>query len=117
MDRAGAAGDILNDVMDTIAQTTDKTARDLLQEARAQGLSLGEVLTANGVDVAALTEQVMQAVTEQVNQAVADGKMTQARADQLLQNLPARIDDLLNRVPGERPGPGGPSDAPPAPGQ
>lgn len=96
---SGPAGDIMRDLMDTVTESTGLTGRELLEQARAEGLSIRQVLEANGVDTSALVDQAVQSATEKVEQAVADGKLDQERAGQILDNLPVRIEQVLDHVP------------------
>lgn len=104
-DRPGV--DMMRMVGDLAAEATGKTARELLEQARDEDLSIAEVLEANGADVDALTASATQTIIDEVNQAVADGKMDQERADKMLENLDEQIDRFLNQKPGERPDRGG----------
>lgn len=88
-------GGLLGNVAEIVADATGLTPLELRQQIR-QGTTLAEIITANGGDVDAVTADIVAAVTEQVNQAVADARITQERADQLLADLEARVTDALN---------------------
>lgn len=68
-----------------------------LMEALRDGSTLAEIAEANGVDAATLVEAMTAAATEAIDEAVADGLITQDRADAMLENLPGRITDQLDR--------------------
>lgn len=55
-----------------------------LQDAKAAGQSLAEILEAQGLDFATYRDALQQAYEDAVAQAVADGVVTQEQADQLL---------------------------------
>ncbi len=113
-DRPGMPGganrpgvDLMRDVMDAVSEATGLTPRELLQQARNEGKSLAEILEASGADVEAITAIVTTNAGEKIAQAVADAKLTQEQADELLETLDQFIDRMMNRVPGKRPGRGG----------
>ncbi len=87
----GGAGEI----MDVIAEQTGLTAQELRDQLQAGG-SLADVITANGGDVQAVIDAAVTAATERINAAVADGKLTQERADEMLANLTQMITDMVN---------------------
>lgn len=68
--------------------------RELLIELQDQ--TLAEVIEAYGGDVDQITADLITQVTERVNAAVADGTITQERADALLANLEEAVQDALS---------------------
>jgi 3-hydroxyacyl-CoA dehydrogenase len=52
-----------------------------------EGATLAEVVTNNGGDVDEVIAAAVAAATEQANQAVANGRITQEQADELLARL------------------------------
>jgi len=78
-----------------------------LRDAVVGGQSVAQVAEANGVSAADLAAYLLDELTTRVNEAVADGKIDQARADEILANAPAKIDEKINRV-GPLEGRGGP---------
>ena len=71
--------------------------------------SLAQIAEANGKTAGELAAFLLEQVTQKVNDAVANGDMTQERADEILANAPDKIDELINRegLPGpHRGGPG-----------
>ena len=89
-----------------------------LRAARDAGKTLAQVAQEKGIDKAELVDKLVAAAKEQLAAAVKEGRLTQAQADTILQDLPARIAEKVDRVgrpggPGERRGPGG-AEAPPA---
>jgi uncharacterized protein (DUF433 family) len=73
-------------VLNIVADETGLTPRDILAQMR-DGLTLVDIITANSGDVDQVIVDAIAKLTDQINQAVADGKMTQERADHLLSNL------------------------------
>lgn len=84
---------IIRQVVQIVADATGLKPVDIAAQVR-NGSTLTELITANGGDVEAVKTELVNAATERINTAVADGKMTQERADELLGNL----DDLATRV-------------------
>ncbi|MBC8100418.1 MAG: hypothetical protein H7Y11_13320 [Armatimonadetes bacterium] len=79
-----------------IADETGLTVREITDQVRA-GSTLAEVIIANGSTVEVVTAAAVEAGTERINQAVANERITQARADELLANLETNITTILNR--------------------
>ncbi|RME63104.1 MAG: hypothetical protein D6790_05270 [Caldilineae bacterium] len=82
------------DHLQAMAEALGMTAEEL-QAALEEGQTLEEIATEQGVDLQAV---MLEQAQEKLAQAVADGKLTQEEADQILE----RIQN------GERPGPFGP---------
>lgn len=83
---------------DVIRQLTDLTGLTLVEirEALRDGQTLAEVITSSGVDLATVTEQIIASVTERINAQVDAGRLTPERAELLLAELPALVDDVLS---------------------
>jgi hypothetical protein len=92
--RAGHLGD------DKIATFLGITQDQLRQELRS-GKSLAQVATAHGKSADQLKTFIVTSITQQVNDAVRAGTMTQAQADRILNGLSARVDEMINHVPGQ----------------
>ncbi|MDH4365146.1 MAG: hypothetical protein OEY70_13815, partial [Acidimicrobiia bacterium] len=60
------------------------------------GKTIAEAAAAQGVSVDDLTSALQTDATERIEQAVANGRIDQAKADELKAGLNARIDDLVN---------------------
>lgn len=65
----------------------------------ADGQSINQVLTANGVNPATVQATVLARLETKLDELVANGKMEQARADEILAGAPAKISDAMERVP------------------
>jgi polyhydroxyalkanoate synthesis regulator phasin len=93
--RRGARGELLRSLVEIVTQETGLTASEIVQTVR-DGSTLAEAITASGGDVQSVTNQAVTVLTDAINQAVADGKITQERADQMITNLPETISNALN---------------------
>ena len=67
------------------------------------GDSLADVAKAQGKDVSGLQDAIVAARKADLDEAVADKKLTQSQADDILSGLKAHVDDLVNAKPGDRP--------------
>jgi hypothetical protein len=76
---------------------------DALREALRSGQSMADVATANGVDPAAVVDALVADAEARLAEKVADGTLTQAEADERLAGKAERIEDRVDRVPGDRP--------------
>ena len=84
---------ILRQFMQIVADDLDLQPQDILQQMRGQ--SLADVIAANNGDLDKITADITSAITDRINQAVADGKLTQERADQFLGNLDTAVQNAL----------------------
>ncbi|NWG15957.1 MAG: hypothetical protein HXY41_04920 [Chloroflexi bacterium] len=87
--------DITREVINAIAEAVGLKPVELVQQLR-DGASLNEVITAQGGDVAAVQAEVTNILTERVNEAVANGKLTQERADQLIERLGTAVERVFS---------------------
>lgn len=78
-----------------IADQTDLAWSDVLDALR-DGQTLSEVLQANGADPQAISDAVKAEITAAIEQAVADGDLTQTRADVLLSQLDTALEQAFN---------------------
>ena len=69
--------------------------QDVVQALRDGG-TLASVAVANGKTAGELSAYLLAELQEYVQQAVDNGRITQERADEILANAPARINDLIN---------------------
>jgi hypothetical protein len=70
---------------------------DELRAALEDGQSIAEVAEANGVDVQAVIDALVDEVETHLDEEVAEGDLTQAEADEKLANTTERITELVNR--------------------
>jgi hypothetical protein len=91
-----------------IAVAADKLSMTVeeLQTQLKDGKTIADLAKEKGVDLQIIVDAFIAARQETLSQAVADGKITQAQADQMLENMREMVEDHLN---GEMPafGPGG----------
>jgi hypothetical protein len=71
------------------------------------GDSLADVAKAQGKDVGGLQDAIVADAKADLDKAVADKRLTQSQADDILSGLKAHVDDLVNATPGDRPRLGG----------
>lgn len=91
--------------LDAAAETlglSDDEVRDALRD----GSTLADLAEQQGVDVATLTDALVAAAQERLDAAVADGRITQERADEIAAELPERLAVLVEEGPQWGHGPG-----------
>lgn len=86
---------IMREVLNIVADATGLEPREIAERVRA-GETLAQIITAQGGDVTAVTSQIVAAISDRVNTAVAEGRITQERADEILLDLEARVTRVLN---------------------
>ena len=95
--------------IDAVAEALGLETADLAEQLRS-GDTLADVAAAQGVPIEDVTAAISTAMSERLDEAVADDRLTQEQADEMLGGLTDRIDDIVN---GEAPlggrgfGPGG----------
>jgi hypothetical protein len=67
-----------------------------LRSKLSNGQSLADVAKAQSKDVGGLQDAIVAAEKAQLDKAVADKKLTQSQADDILSGLKSRVDDLVN---------------------
>lgn len=95
-DRRGGAGQML--ALGLFRETMDATGLDraTLQQELAAGKSLAQVAAANGSSGDAVVQAVLDQVKERLDTAVQRGRISQARADTLLQEATTKANELVN---------------------
>lgn len=86
---------IWNTLITAIEEATGLSRQEFVQAIR-DGSSAVEIIEANGGDVAAITAQTVDAITARLDEAVANGQITQERADSIAENLETTITAALN---------------------
>jgi len=81
--------------LDAAATALGMTVEEL-RTALVAGTSLADVAATKGVAVQKVIDAIVAAETAELKQHVADGKLTQARADELLAGLSARVTAMVN---------------------
>jgi polyhydroxyalkanoate synthesis regulator phasin len=94
----GHLGDL--DAASTHLGLTEAELRDALSEGR----SLAEVAKAEGESVDGLVQALVSEAEERIEAAVGEGRLTRTQANELKEDLEARITELVNREPGSRSG-------------
>jgi len=87
----------------TVKVVTDTLGVSLedLRTAMQSGQTLTQYATSLGKDPQTLVDALTNAANAKLDQLVADGTITQERADTVKGKLPARIDKLMNRQFGQ----------------
>jgi uncharacterized protein YidB (DUF937 family) len=73
--------------------------REVFGAGFAEGMTVGEVLEANGLDPQAVVADALAIITERVDQAVADGVIDEARGAEILANAEEGLQALLDVTP------------------
>jgi hypothetical protein len=90
-----AAEGIRGQVVQAIVDATGLSRVEIVSQLR-DGKTLNEILADNNIDPQVVIDAVTPVVTDDLNQAVANGRITQERADHVLANLPDNLDRLMN---------------------
>lgn len=110
----GGLGGVLREGLETAAGTLG-LEEDVLRDRLRDGETLGEVADAEGVARDDLVAALVTRAEELLADAVADGDLTQERADEISSGLTDKITEGLDRSGpgprGERPAPGGQDDS------
>ena len=85
--------------LDAAASYLGMTEAELRAELE-DGKSLAEVAKAEGKSVDGLVQALVAGAEKRLADAVADGRLTQAQADQIESDLEERVTELVNREPG-----------------
>ncbi len=86
---------VLQSLVEIITEETGLTAQEIFQQVR-DGATLAEVIEANGGSVDNVTQALITQAETRVEESVAEGRITQERADEILANLETRISEALN---------------------
>jgi len=110
--RAHVRGQVGGLTVEAAATVLDVELDELLDELK-DGKTMAEVAEDQGMSVEQFTEALLSQVKAQLDGLVAEGKLTQEQADQILQRTENNIDGIVNAQPGPcrfggpRRGPGG----------
>lgn len=80
--------------LDTAAEVLSMTPEDLRAELQA-GKSVAEVAEEQGVDPQAVCDAIHAQAEERIQEAVADGRLTQEQANQILERMAEREGDCM----------------------
>jgi polyhydroxyalkanoate synthesis regulator phasin len=96
-----------NSFISVAADELSMTVQDLVSELQ-DGKTITDVAAEKGVDPQVIVDAFIAQHTERLNQAVADGRITQEQADQMLQQMTEEVQEhLTESFPFEGRGPGG----------
>jgi hypothetical protein len=98
----GVHGDMHGGKFLDAAATYLGLTEDQLRTQLESGKSLADVAKAQGKSVDGLKQAILTAVQAQLDQAVKDGRLAAAQRDQILADVKARIDDIVNNTPSAR---------------
>jgi len=87
---------VIGSLLDIISDETGLTAQEIFQQAR-DGATLAQVIEANGGNVQNVTDAALAEAETALSNAVAEERITQERADEILVNLETRLPEFLNR--------------------
>jgi hypothetical protein len=76
-------------------------SRQDLRAALQGGQTISQYATSLGKDPQAVADALVNAANAKLDQLVADGKLSQERADTIKGKVPARVDTLMNRQFGQ----------------
>jgi len=93
--QTGAAFDAIQALLNAISSETGLAPREVIQQVM-QGSTLADVIATHGGDTQVIIDAVITPVTERLDNAVANGGLTQDRADEILANVQAAIERALN---------------------
>jgi len=78
-----------------VAEATGLEVADVVQQLR-DGATIADILTANGVDVDTFTNNLIASASERLAQAVANGRISQERADEMIARLTEQLPEIIN---------------------
>ncbi len=101
----------MGELVEAVVTETGLTAQEIVQAIR-DGSTLAELIETHGGSIDNVLSTATVNATERINSAVADGKIIQERADEMLAALDQTLTDMLNGEtplrdfrPGDRPRP------------
>lgn len=96
------------DVLTIVSEELGLTPEEI-REGLQSGQTLEAIITENGGDLDAINAALVANATQNLNDAVTEGRITQERADEILEGLDERVDNALTqpRPEGPREGRGG----------
>ncbi|MEI7591793.1 MAG: hypothetical protein WCK41_01080 [Actinomycetes bacterium] len=101
--------------MEAVQSALGMTAEEL-HTALDGGQTIAQVAAAKGIEVQTVINAMVTAANSRIDEAVANGKITQAQADEKKADVVTRVTHMVNNLPpaaGDRRGPG-PDGPPPA---
>lgn len=92
-------------MLSTVATTLDMSEADLMSAVR-EGKSVAAIAKEQGVDLQKVIDAILAERKSQLDEAVANGTITQQRADLMLKNMTTNLPDQLNQPMGQGMGQG-----------
>ena len=95
-------------ILNRMAEATGLSKEAILEELQA-GSTPAEILTANGVDPDAFVADLLAELQTRLDEVVAEGKISQEKADELMARAAERLPELMNKTfdfEGQGPGKG-----------
>jgi len=89
------AGPVGTSLVAVAAEQMDMTVQDLVAELQ-DGKTIAQVGEEKGISPGSIVEAYLAPRAERLEQAVADGRITQEQADQMLATMQERIEERLN---------------------
>jgi hypothetical protein len=100
---------IRGEALDAASDALGLTNQELRTALQEDGATIATVAEAEGVELQTVIDAMVAAATERINQAVANGRLDQAEADELIAELPERMAELVQKdLPDHPRGPRGP---------
>jgi hypothetical protein len=83
-------------LLTAVSDATGLEQRAIIEQLRQDGATLAEVITANGGSVEAVIADAVASGTEQVNNLVAENKLNQEQADEIITSMETFYTDMVN---------------------
>jgi hypothetical protein len=83
-------------IVDSAAAAIGITPDDLRADLHS-GMSIADAADANGASVEDVSARILSDAAAKLTERVADGKIEQAQADEILRRFETRLDDIVNR--------------------
>lgn len=87
-------------IVDATAEIVGLSKEEVVEQVR-DGSSLADIAEEQGMPVDDFKAELLDQAKADLDQKVADGDITQERADEMFERLSENIDDIINRTPGE----------------
>ncbi len=87
---------VLHNLLDAVVEATGLEQRDIIEQVRQGEATLAEVVEANGGSVDAVIADAIAFSTEQINNLVAEDKLNQEQADEIIASLETFYTDVVN---------------------
>jgi uncharacterized protein (UPF0264 family) len=82
--------------VDAVVEETGLTVQELVSQLREEGATLANVIEANGSSADAVIANAVASATERINTQIANGRLSQERADELITSLESLYTDIMD---------------------